>query len=401
MTTEFTVGGPVGEGAARPPMEEFTVAKYEGAGNEFLVLLCPVRPRAKNLDIADSRFASTKVREGLAKRWCDRDRGLLGGADGLIFGLHEPDFKSVLHRQLYRDAVPGMSAAPLARMVLHNADGSQAEMSGNGLRCLAHALVRDPDYLPAPEDGWSWNFLTDAGSRYVLVGEQEWQKDKPHDYPFVGALAEPIVVGLEMGRVGDGPDVSDAQETLARKLGAVQVESRTVGNPHLVVHVPDSAEPVTPTMVNRIGRHLARADEPDHATNVEFIGNVCNDDGTPLAGSVPGNPRPRADNASSTALDTAGIDHANAIGMLVWERGVGQTQACGTGAVAASECAVRWGLADQSTAVRVHMLGGDLMVKFHRRGAVLVGPSRHLGQETVSLPTGELSLLVDLFLERS
>jgi diaminopimelate epimerase len=87
------------------------LTKHHGLGNDFLVLFDD-QPLPSSFDLGD-----------LAVRLCDRRRGI--GADGLILGV----------------TAPAVAAADIA-MVLHNADGSRAEMSGNGIRCLAQAWVR-------------------------------------------------------------------------------------------------------------------------------------------------------------------------------------------------------------------------------------------------------------------
>src|SRR5918911_4701962 len=84
-------------------MADLQLTKHHGLGNDFLVTFDP--------DVDDLA--------ALARRLCDRRRGI--GADGLLVG----------------DPATGYAA----RMVLYNADGSRAEMSGNGIRCFAHAVA--------------------------------------------------------------------------------------------------------------------------------------------------------------------------------------------------------------------------------------------------------------------
>ena len=105
--------------------QQLTLTKHHGLGNDFLVAF---HPGAVDLP-------------GLARALCDRRRGI--GADGLLIGEHAEGYA--------------------ARMVLYNADGSRAEMSGNGIRCFAQALAAqrgdDADLL----------ILTDAGDRLVVL----------------------------------------------------------------------------------------------------------------------------------------------------------------------------------------------------------------------------------------
>jgi len=95
-------------------MNTLQLGKYQGFGNDFLV--------AFHVAGSDTELAN------LARTLCDRRRGI--GADGLLIGESAADAS--------------------AQMVLYNADGSRAEMSGNGIRCFAHALLgRRGDTPPA------------------------------------------------------------------------------------------------------------------------------------------------------------------------------------------------------------------------------------------------------------
>ena len=106
-------------------MTTLSLTKHHGLGNDFLVAF---RPVVDDLP-------------GLARRLCDRRRGV--GADGLL--------------------VAEAAAGHTARMVLYNADGSRAEMSGNGIRCFAQALASKRGDLSEQ------SILTDAGERLVAL----------------------------------------------------------------------------------------------------------------------------------------------------------------------------------------------------------------------------------------
>ena len=106
-------------------MTRLTLTKHHGLGNDFLVVFQP--------DVDDL--------PALARRLCDRRRGI--GADGLLVG----------------ETVDGHDA----RMTLYNADGSRAEMSGNGIRCFAQALAARRGQLGEQ------SILTDAGARLVSL----------------------------------------------------------------------------------------------------------------------------------------------------------------------------------------------------------------------------------------
>jgi diaminopimelate epimerase len=160
-------------------MAELELTKHHGLGNDFLVAF---HPHVDDLP-------------GLARRLCDRRRGI--GADGLLIGESEPGFA--------------------ARMELYNADGSRAEMSGNGIRCFAQALARRRGDL-APQ-----RILTDAGERLVTL----YATDDP----------DVIEAAVDMGAVLAIQEPADWHHIGTDTLRPVAHLS--VGNPHAVVAVND------------------------------------------------------------------------------------------------------------------------------------------------------------------
>jgi diaminopimelate epimerase len=184
-----------------------SLTKHHGLGNDFLVLL----------DLG----ASLDAGHDLARAVCDRTTGV--GADGLI------------------RARPDGEGDADVRMELWNSDGSSAELSGNGLRCLAQALVL------AEVTGPELTVATARGTHRLQV--------EPTDEPGVHQiLAEMGPVELE-GRANDWllPGVVDA--AFAR-----------IENPHLVLHGP---EPSTAPDLDEVGQK-ANA-EVDGGVNVELI----------------------------------------------------------------------------------------------------------------------------------
>ena len=156
-----------------------TLTKHHGLGNDFLVVFHP---------------GVTDLPE-LARRLCDRRRGI--GADGLLVAESEDGYA--------------------ARMVLYNADGSRAEMSGNGIRCFAQALAaRRGDLAPQ-------RILTDAGDRVVRL----WATDRE----------DTIEASVEMGEV-ERLGVPDGWESLGCHPDR-PVLHLGLGNPHSVVGVDD------------------------------------------------------------------------------------------------------------------------------------------------------------------
>jgi len=137
-------------------MPTLTFTKHHGLGNDFLVLID-----------TDDRFASDQA--AMAVALCDRTRGV--GADGLI------------------------RLGPGLRMHLHNADGSRAEMSGNGIRCLAQAIIDNgvhggPDFEIQTDAGPRWvstdyngRFTVDMGPARIVssaIGRAEVDTGNPH-----------------------------------------------------------------------------------------------------------------------------------------------------------------------------------------------------------------------------
>ncbi len=275
-------------------MTAVRLSKLHATGNDFLVW--------SRLDAANGE---RRVNNTLAARLCDRHTGI--GADGLIVVKHSRD-----------DAD--------AEMLLFNADGGMAEMSGNGMRTLAWVAARDG--LGA--DG-ALVVDTGAGLRHV-----ELTRD---------ATGEVVAATVDMGPVTFDPALipvkADSPFGVTADFHGTHYEGDAagMGNPHLVLFVEDPAT----ARVTQHGPHLERDERFPMRTNVEFV-----------------------------RLTPAATDE---IDMRVWERGVGETLSCGTGACATAAVAHRRGLVGEH--VTVHVPGGDLTVEL---GATirLGGPVVHV-----------------------
>jgi diaminopimelate epimerase len=161
------------------------ITKHHGLGNDFLVLW-------------DDEPVSGEPAQDLAVRWCDRRRGI--GADGLLVATAHP--------------ADGVDVG----MVLYNADGSRAEMSGNGIRCLAQAAMR--------RFGRSSGVLTvatDAGIRLVQVDPAS----DPHS----------VLASVDMGAVEHIAAPATWDELACDPMRPVL--HLGLGNPHAVVGVED------------------------------------------------------------------------------------------------------------------------------------------------------------------
>jgi diaminopimelate epimerase len=241
------------------------LTKHHGLGNDFLVLL--------DLD------GILPISAASAVALCDRRTGV--GADGLL------------------RVTAGSGGADVA-MELRNADGSVAEMSGNGIRCLAQAVFQAG--LAAPP---TLRVATAAGLRTVTVQGR--------------SAVNTHRMQVEMGQA---KVLDDEPEWVSGDvLRATRVD---LGNPHVVLH-------------------WGAADLPDPDALVALA--------TPIDAAAPGG-------VNVEVIRPTG--RSGEIDMVVFERGVGPTQACGTGACAVGAAAVAWELAGRHTTVR--MPGGSVEV---------------------------------------
>ena len=239
----------------------------------------------------------------LARAVCDRRRGV--GSDGLLLALASQ------HADL--------------RMRMFNPDGSEAEMCGNGLRCLVlFAISRG-----LVDRGTDLRIETGAGVLGATVHSLDgaWASiavdmgaprlDRAA-IPMLGAPGEVIAEGLEVGG-------------RTHTITAV-----SMGNPHVVVFVEDVDAAPLETLGPALERHAAFP----RRTNVEFVQVLSR----------------------------------TAVRQRTWERGVGETLACGTGACAVAVAGVLTGRTEHE--VTVHLSGGDLHVRWDEAGGVrMTGPA--------------------------
>ncbi len=263
-------------------------AKFQGAGNDFVI-------------VDGRRRAAVGGREGLdwgglARRLCDRHFGV--GADGLLV------------------ASDPQASGAAQRMRMFNPDGSEAEMCGNGLRCFVRWLV-DRHEVPAARLAVE----TGAGVLPVEVGADGWVA-AGMGRPALRPGEIPLSTEAAAGQPPAGPVLRLPLEL--PDLPGVQYEATCVsmGNPHAVVFVPDTAA----VPLERHGPLLERHAAFPARTNVEFC-------------QVLGSDRLR---------------------VRVWERGAGITLACGTGACAAVVAARLRGYVGGRVAVELP--GGELEV---------------------------------------
>ncbi len=264
-------------------MTRLRLTKHHALGNDFLVLVDPHGHR--------------RVDAVLARRLCDRRRGV--GADGLL------------------RAGPGTGGADVT-MEVRNADGGVAETSGNGIRCLAQAVV-EAGVAPGPH----LRVATAAGLRSLTLG--------PAEAPGV------VMVEVDMGPATLGADHPPVPP--GKRAKAVDM-----GNPHVVVLGPHPDDADLAALAADVGAGHAQG------VNVELV-----------------SPGPGDDELT----------------MRVWERGVGETLACGTGACAVAAVAHHWGLVGPH--VVVHQPGGDVEVGLGAGSVTLTGPAEHVARVEVDV----------------
>jgi diaminopimelate epimerase len=262
-------------------------AKYEGLGNDFIVL-----------DLARESDLDARIVPAL----CDRRFGI--GADGVLLVLP-----------------PKADAA--ARMVVINADGSVPEMCGNGLRCVAVHVAS----ARGLEDA-ELTLETDAGPRRCVVSGR-------------GRAVSDVEVEMGVVRLlGDRHLEIDGE--------SVDVSIVDAGNPHAVAF---RAAPQAD--LETLGPRIARDPSFARGTNVEFV-----------------------------AVREKEVE------VFVWERGVGRTLACGTGACAAVAVASARHLVPRNASVRVRLPGGLLHVTHDATSGetLLAGPARCVFRGEVTPP---------------
>jgi len=212
------------------------------------------------------------------------------------------------------------SAAAIASYRIWNADGSPSQQCGNGARCVAAWLVRDGATesttfeLDSPTGTHAVEALDDGRYR-IAMGVPEF---------------EPRAIGLNgFDAARDEYDIA-LDEDLKLRFGAV-----STGNPHAVVEVAD----VDDIPVSRYGSALQQSSAFTESANVGFAQVVARD----------------------------------RIRLRVFERGVGETLACGSGACAAAVAAIRRGLA--TSPVAVHARGGRLDIAWNGDRVLMTGPA--------------------------
>ncbi|MBQ9111550.1 MAG: diaminopimelate epimerase [Oscillospiraceae bacterium] len=215
------------------------------------------------------------------------------------------------------------------RMRMFNADGSEGMMCGNGIRCVGK-FAYDNGIVTKPE----LSVETKSGIKYITLEINDGV-----------AVAATVDMGRAILRPAEIPVKMDGEDCVAKPI-MVNGQEYTVtcvsmGNPHCIVFCDDPAD----IELEKIGPHFEHHELFPERINTEFLQVI-----------------------DETTLN-----------MRVWERGSGETFACGTGACACVVAAVLNGYCKHDTEVTVHLLGGDLKITYQSDGTVMMtGPATHV-----------------------
>jgi len=283
---------------------QLTFTKMNGLGNDFVF----IEDLNSEWDIDADAVA-----------WlCDRNFGV--GGDGVILVRAATDVAADYY------------------MHYINADGTLAEMCGNGARCFAKYVV-DRGLVTA--DAESLVIETLGGLRPVTFTRGS---DGTLDTATVD-MGEPVLIPALIPTTFSGEMVFDCPVETA--LGTFNVTAVSMGNPHAVLWVDD----VDTAPVDTVGPLIENHPAFPKATNVEF--------------------------AQFVDVDT--------VRLRVWERGVGETLACGTGACATLVAAVLSCRTGRSATIELP--GGDLLIRWHENDHVyMTGSAAEVFTGTIDLP---------------
>ena len=285
--------------------------KYHGLGNDFLIA-----------DLRTGDTAPSVQDPATVRALCARHFGI--GADGILAIL------------------PAQTEHAHARMRVLNSDGGEAEMCGNGLRCVAKYLVdRDPKL-----SGVAKHCITiDTGA-----GPLACTTRNEH--------GEVATVSVDMGRpILDRELIPMSRDTGPAGTRAIDVDitlpeatlpitAVSMGNPHAVHFVAADSDEDLRAMAQRLGPTVERHAMFPQFTNVEF----------------------------------ARMHSPTAIELVVWERGCGITLACGTGACATGVAACVTGRSTPGEDITVTLPGGGLTITVGQdlERVIMRGPARHV-----------------------
>ena len=264
-------------------MNNIIFEKYHGIGNDFIII------DSRNNNIF-KKFQSEKNID--IKKLCHRQFGI--GGDGVIFIL-EPDGNN------------------FAKMIIFNSDGSEAQMCGNGIRCLVQYLYNSNQ---GSNDILEYKIETKAGLKIAQYNNGEITVEMGK--PILETKVIPTTIDTKTNLI---PSYLFKESNFEEQGYAVGM-----GNPHLIFFLED----ITQISLSSLGPIFENHKLFPEKTNVHFSQIINRDN----------------------------------INVLVWERGAGATLACGTGACAVHVAANKLGLCNSKTTI--NLPGGNLMINWSK-----------------------------------
>ena len=224
-----------------------------------------------------------------------------------------------------------------AKMRIFNEDGSEAKMCGNGIRCVAKFVY---DYGIVPADRTTVTIDTLSGVKTIELTVENG-KAVSAKVDMGAAILKPVDIPMDF----DGETCIDQPLRVDGK--EYRVTAVSMGNPHCVTFMED----VDGLDLERIGPAFENHPAFPDRVNTEFV----------------------------RVID----DHT--LQMRVWERGSGETWACGTGACATVVAACLNGYCQKGEDITVHLRGGDLIIRYTDETVVMIGPATTVFEGTVEV----------------
>ncbi len=293
--------------------------KMHGCGNDYIYI--------DGTKVPEEVRNSAEKKAGLVRRLSDRHFGI--GGDGVIF----------IHR------VPETAQGELGQqadfeMEMYNADGSRAEMCGNGIRCVAKYVY---------DKGW-----TDKKQISVV------SCGKVKHLALTVEAGKVVNVKVNMGapvlQADDIPVISEQAEIVDEEIEAAgrtyKMTCVSMGNPHAVIFVKDE---------NILTESDNGNDEDGQNAGEGGVGRF----GREIVEGVGSLIEKHARFPKKTNVEFVKVLDRGKVQMRVWERGTGETLACGTGACAAVVAGILNGLTEEE--VTVKLLGGELNILWDRK----------------------------------
>jgi len=212
-----------------------------------------------------------------------------------------------------------------AKMRMYNADGTEGEVSGNAMRCVAKYL-----YESGKVQKDTMTLETGSGVKKLKLyirDDSVYSVSVSMGHPDFRAAAVPVLLP---DPVLDTPYKLDGVE--------YRISCVSMGNPHCVIFTED----VDAINLPVVGPALEHAEIFPRRANIEFVS----------------------------------LTDMGSLRMRVWERGIGETWACGTGACAVAAVAIKKGLCPFGHDITVHMLGGDLIINWGEDGITMTGDAQ-------------------------